>query len=49
LAFGNGFNSAPVNTLYFTAGPFGESHGLYGRLDVIPGDDRDRGKDNEDD
>jgi uncharacterized protein (TIGR03118 family) len=45
LAFGNGFNNAPVNTLYFTAGPFGELHGLYGRLDVIPGDDRDLVKD----
>ena len=37
LAFGNGFNNAPVNTLFFTAGPGGEEHGLFGRLDVLPG------------
>lgn len=34
LAFGNGFLSQPVNTLFFTAGPGDEAHGLYGRLDV---------------
>jgi uncharacterized protein (TIGR03118 family) len=48
LAFGNGFNNAPVNTLFFTAGPDEESHGLYGRLDVIPGDDHDHDPDAED-
>lgn len=37
LAFGNGFNNAPVNTLFFTAGPGGEEHGLFGRLDVLSG------------
>jgi uncharacterized protein (TIGR03118 family) len=36
LAFGNGFNSQPVNTLFFTAGPDDEEHGLYGRIDGIP-------------
>lgn len=35
LAFGNGFNNQPVNTLFFAAGPDDEEHGLYGRLDVI--------------
>lgn len=35
IAFGNGFENQPVNTLFFAAGPVGESHGLYGRLDLI--------------
>jgi len=34
LAFGNGFNNQPVDTLFFAAGPADESHGLYGRIDV---------------
>ncbi len=33
LAFGNGYSSQSVNSLYFTAGPNDESDGLYGRLD----------------
>jgi uncharacterized protein (TIGR03118 family) len=36
LAFGNGFAGQSVNTLYFTAGPGDEAHGLYGRIDAIP-------------
>lgn len=32
LAFGNGFAAQPVNTLYFSAGPSDEEHGLYGRI-----------------
>jgi len=36
LAFGNGFAQQPVNTLFFTAGPDDEAHGLYGRLDLLP-------------
>ncbi|HEY3698667.1 MAG TPA: TIGR03118 family protein [Spongiibacteraceae bacterium] len=32
LAFGNGFAGQPVNTLYFTAGPAAEAHGLYGSV-----------------
>jgi len=32
LAFGNGFAGQPVNTLYFSAGPGDEAHGLYGQL-----------------
>ena len=41
LAFGNGANAGPVNTLFFTAGPFEEGHGLFGRLDIAgpPGQD----------
>ncbi|WP_394782069.1 TIGR03118 family protein [Undibacterium sp.] len=34
IAFGNGVNSQPVNTLFFTAGPSAEAHGLYGRIDL---------------
>jgi len=33
LAFGNGVASQPTNTLFFTAGPDDESHGLYGRIE----------------
>lgn len=35
LAFGNGYDNQPVNTLFFTAGPQAESHGLYGRITPI--------------
>ena len=34
LAFGNGPNAQPANTLFYTAGPGGEAHGLYGRMDM---------------
>jgi uncharacterized protein (TIGR03118 family) len=34
IAFGNGVNAQPVNTLFFTAGPSDEDHGLYGRIDM---------------
>lgn len=34
IAFGNGLNGQPTNTLFFTAGPNDETHGLYGRIDV---------------
>jgi hypothetical protein len=36
LAFGNGGNGGRPGTLYFTAGPNGESHGLFGGLDPVP-------------
>ncbi len=32
LAFGNGGTGGPTNTLYFTAGVFGEAHGLFGTI-----------------
>ena len=32
LQVGNGGNGGAKNTVYFTAGPFGESHGLFGAL-----------------
>jgi len=34
MAFGPGVNSQPTNTLFFTAGPSDEKHGLYGRIDM---------------
>lgn len=34
LAFGNGHTSGPTNTLYFTAGTFGEAHGTFGTITV---------------
>ncbi|HZZ11750.1 MAG TPA: TIGR03118 family protein [Paraburkholderia sp.] len=34
IAFGNGLNNQPVNTLFFAAGPNHEANGVYGRLDV---------------
>ena len=34
IAFGNGINAQPLNTLFFTAGPADETHGLYGRIDM---------------
>ena len=36
LAFGNGGSGGRTNTLYFTAGPAGESHGLFGGIDLGP-------------
>ena len=32
IAFGNGINAQPTNTLFFTGGPADESHGVYGRI-----------------
>ncbi len=34
LQFGNGLNAQPTNTLFYTAGPGAEAHGLYGRIDM---------------
>lgn len=36
LDFGNGSGSGSKSTLYFTAGPDGESHGLFGELNAVP-------------
>ena len=33
IAFGNGLNSQPTSTLFYTGGPVDESHGVYGRID----------------
>jgi uncharacterized protein (TIGR03118 family) len=35
LEFGNSGTTGPSNTLFFGAGPFGESHGLYGSLTAV--------------
>ena len=32
LGFGNGGGAGPTNTLFFTAGVFGEAHGLFGSI-----------------
>jgi uncharacterized protein (TIGR03118 family) len=34
IAFGNGLNSAPTNTLFFAAGTNNQLDGLYGRIDA---------------
>jgi hypothetical protein len=34
IAFGNGLDNQPTNTLFFAAGPNGEADGVYGRIDV---------------
>ena len=34
IAFGNGLNDQPTDTLFFAAGPDDEEHGLYGRIDI---------------
>ncbi len=34
IAFGNGAAAGPTNALFFTAGPFGEAHGLFGKVVV---------------
>src|SRR5213592_1106880 len=34
IAFGNGAAAGPTNVLFFTAGPFDEEHGLFGKLVV---------------
>jgi uncharacterized protein (TIGR03118 family) len=34
LQFGNDLNNQPSNTLFYTAGPGNEQHGLYGRIDM---------------
>ncbi len=33
IQFGNDLNSQPASTLFYTAGPADEAHGLYGRID----------------
>jgi uncharacterized protein (TIGR03118 family) len=34
IAFGNGLDNQPTNTLFFAAGPNDEANGVYGRVDV---------------
>ena len=53
LAFGNGGSAGRPGTLYFTAGPNGESNGLFGALDPVPepkpGKGHDKDKDHDHD
>jgi len=35
LAFGNGGRAGVPDTLYFTAGPGGEAHGLFGSISPV--------------
>lgn len=37
LTFGNGGSDGPTNTLFFTAGPYGENHGIFGSITPHPG------------
>lgn len=37
LTFGNGASGGPTNTLFFTAGSFGEKHGIFGSITPHPG------------
>jgi hypothetical protein len=32
LGFGNGSGSGPKTTLFFTAGPFNQAHGIFGSM-----------------
>ncbi len=37
LTFGNGGSGGPTGTLYFTAGPYGENHGIFGMITPLLG------------
>jgi uncharacterized protein (TIGR03118 family) len=37
LTFGNGGSGGPTSTLFFTAGPYGENHGIFGMITPHPG------------
>ena len=39
LRFGNGIFDQPTNTLFFTAGPDDEAHGIYGKIEPTEHDD----------
>jgi len=36
LRFGNGFAGQQIDSLYFTAGPADETHGVYGVISATP-------------
>jgi uncharacterized protein (TIGR03118 family) len=48
LAFGNDHAAGPSTTLFFTSGPQGESHGIFGSLVVAPPPGGNHGDDDED-
>jgi hypothetical protein len=37
IMFGNGVANQRPNSLFFAAGPGDEEHGLYGRIEAVPG------------
>jgi uncharacterized protein (TIGR03118 family) len=49
LTFGNGTKAGVPGTLYFTAGPDHETHGLFGSLEPVPGHERHHRGDRDDD
>ena len=49
LGFGNGGKAGRPGTLYFTAGPNGESNGLFGALDPVVEQKPDKGHDHDQD
>jgi uncharacterized protein (TIGR03118 family) len=49
LAFGNGGRAGTPDTLFFTAGPDDESHGLFGSLTPVSRRHNDEGNDEDDD
>jgi uncharacterized protein (TIGR03118 family) len=49
LTFGNGVSAGDSDTLYFTAGPGDETHGLFGSLEPVRKLNRDRNDDGDDD
>lgn len=49
LTFGNGVSAGDSDTLYFTAGPEDETHGLFGSLEPVRKLNRDRNDDGDDD
>jgi uncharacterized protein (TIGR03118 family) len=49
LAFGNGANAGPATTLFFSAGIFGENHGLFGTLTPVAATDSDDNSGGDDD
>jgi hypothetical protein len=49
LTLGNGGSAGVPGTLYFTAGPGGESHGLFGSLEPVRNRESHDGDDDDDD
>ena len=47
LRFGNGANAGPTNVLFFTAGLFDESHGLFGKITAADNATPETGRDDQ--
>ena len=41
ISFGNGLKKQATDALFFAAGPNGEADGLYGKIEVVPGNFKD--------